>query len=371
MCACFIGFAPGVTDETGTEELRVKSRKNPRGLFERPLKSGVWWINYYVKGKQHREKVGRKSDALKLYGVRKADATVGRKLPKLRATKAVTLSDLIDDVLEFVTHHKDRRNYVSKAEIVRNGLGANSASDIKPQDIEQWLRAHCKSAATWNRYRAFFSLCYRRGMKHGNVTSNPARDVDHRKEPQGRARYLTEDEYRRLHKIIGQRFPEHLAEFVISVKTGMRLTEQYSCRWSQVHLDQRTIELTKTKNGSDRTIHLNSDAVAAIESLRVKGQKNSDPVFPRQGPRFDTRSWFTPCLKDAKITGYLWHCNRHTFCSWLAMAGASTRDIQEAAGHKTITMSARYSHLSPAHNRSVVDLITRTGAMSDEPASGE
>jgi hypothetical protein len=30
---------------------------------------------------------------------------------------------------------------------------------------------------------------------------------------------------------------------------------------------------------------------------------------------------------------------------WLAMAGASIKEIQELAGHKTITMSARYSHL--------------------------
>jgi len=43
------------------------------------------------------------------------------------------------------------------------------------------------------------------------------------------------------------------------------------------------------------------------------------------------------------------------------MAGASTKDIQEAAGHKTIIMAARYSHLSPVHNRSVVDLIAGTG----------
>jgi hypothetical protein len=39
------------------------------------------------------------------------------------------------------------------------------------------------------------------------------------------------------------------------------------------------------------------------------------------------------------------------------MAGASTKDIQDAAGDKTIAMAARYSHLSPAHKRSVVDLI--------------
>ena len=344
----------------------MKESKKPRGLFERPLGSGVWWINYYVKGEQHREKVGRKSDALKLYGVRKADATLGRKLPELRATKAVTLSDLIEDVLEYVAHHKDRRNYISKAAIVRREFGAVAASDIKPQDIERWLRKHCKSAATWNRYRAFFSLCYRRGLKHEKVYSNPAREVDHRKEPQGRARYLTEDEYRRLHKIISQRFPEHLAEFVVSVMSGMRLTEQYSCRWSQVDLDRGTIELTKTKNGSDRTVHLNSQAVAAIGSLQLRRQKNTDRVFPHEGSRFDTRSWFMPCLKEAQITGYLWHGNRHTFCSWLAMAGASTKDIQEAAGHRTITMAARYSHLSPAHNRSVVDLIAGTGHAATE-----
>jgi site-specific recombinase XerD len=50
------------------------------------------------------------------------------------------------------------------------------------------------------------------------------------------------------------------------------------------------------------------------------------------------------------------------FCSWLAMAGASIKEIQEAAGHKSITMSARYSHLSPAHKESVVERLVGTVA---------
>lgn len=62
-------------------------------------------------------------------------------------------------------------------------------------------------------------------------------------------------------------------------------------------------------------------------------------------------------MGEAGITGYVWHCNQHTFCSWLAMAGATIKEIQEAAGHKTITMSARHSHLSPAHKLSVVERI--------------
>jgi site-specific recombinase XerD len=59
----------------------------------------------------------------------------------------------------------------------------------------------------------------------------------------------------------------------------------------------------------------------------------------------------------AKIIDYLWHGNRHTFCSWLAMAGATTKGVQGAAGHKSIPTTARHSHLSPAHRGSVVEKI--------------
>src|ERR1035437_5014940 len=94
-------------------------------------------------------------------------------------------------------------------------------------------------------------------------------------------------------------------------------------------------------------------------------------VFPRQGTSFDTRSWFQPCLAQAKITGYLWHCNRHTFCSWLAMAGATIKEIQELAGHKTITVSARYAHLSPDHKLSVLDRITAEAAKTATRPAGK
>ena len=206
------------------------------------------------------------------------------------------------------------------------------------------------------------SLVYREGVRNGKVQVNPARQVPQRKEGSGRLRFLSREEYDSLYGVIKERFPGHLPEFIVSVHSGMRLTEQYSCTWSQVDFRRRIVDLTKTKNGSPRTVHLNADAMAAIETVKRPGQKLSDPVFPREGSkgRFDTRSWFQPCLKEAKISDYVWHSNRHTFCSWLAMAGASIKEIQEAAGHKTITMSARYSHLSPEHRQSVVERIATT-----------
>ena len=107
-------------------------QRNPRGLFERPPRSGVWWINFYRDGKQHREKVGRKSDALKLYQLRKADATAGRKLPELRNRKALTLGDLIDDALEFVADHKDQQNLHFEGRYRRKDLRALPPLTILP-----------------------------------------------------------------------------------------------------------------------------------------------------------------------------------------------------------------------------------------------
>jgi integrase len=337
--------------------------KQERGVFEKLKGSGDWWINYYVNGKQHREKAGSRSDAKDLYKERKATARRGEKLPVLRKGK-VTLSALIDGALEFArTHNRSVRDYECKGEILRKAMGAHIAADITPQDIDRWLSSRSKTPATANRYRAFLSLVYREGIRNGKIEVNPARLVRQRKEGGGRLRFLSRDEFDGLYGVIARRFPEHLAEFIVSVHTGMRLTEQYSCTWAQVYQDRRTIELTKTKNGSARTVHLNVDAMSAIQSKRGPRQRSTDLVFPREGSkgRFDTRSWFQPCLAEAKITGYVWHSNRHTFCSWLAMAGASIKEIQEAAGHKTITMSARYSHLSPEHQQSVVERIAGTG----------
>ena len=102
--------------------------------------------------------------------------------------------------------------------------------------------------------------------------------------------------------------------------------------------------------------------------IEYHGISSRHIYFARRTDRFDTRSWFVPCLAEAEIAGYVWHSNRHTFCSWLAMAGASIKEIQEAAGHKTITMSARYSHLSPAHKLSVVERIA--GTATKQPLGG-
>ena len=63
-------------------------------------------------------------------------------------------------------------------------------------------------------------------------------------------------------------------------------------------------------------------------------------------------------MQESNIIGYVQLANRHSFCCQLAMTGASIKDIQELAGHKTVTISARYAHLSPDHKRSVINRLS-------------
>jgi integrase len=330
-------------------------------VFERPPGSGIWWINYYVKGKQHRERVGRKSDAIALYQKRKADARRGVKLPELQPQKVTTFGELTNDAVNYAkVHLKTWVDYDWKERVLREPFGSRPAAEITPQEIDRFLTEGCKTAATANRFRAFFSLCYRLGMENGRVTSNPARLVRMRRENNARLRFLSREEYKKVSDIVVRDCPNQHPAFVVSIYTGMRWGEQFSLTWNQVDLRRRIIRLTETKNGSARNVPLNSIALDALKKQQTMvPHKAADRVFPEAGDY--CRFWFEPAIRDAKITDYTWHNNRHTFCSWLAIAGVSIKEIQTLAGHKTITMAARYAHLSPEVTASASERMVAHG----------
>jgi len=68
-------------------------------------------------------------------------------------------------------------------------------------------------------------------------------------------------------------------------------------------------------------------------------------------------SLLRPLSATVGFTDYIWHCNRHTFCSRLVAAGVSLKTVQVLAGHKTISMTARYSHLAPNTLHSAVECL--------------
>src|SRR5262245_47405214 len=78
---------------------RADKRKS-RGVFERPAGSGVWWVCYFDEhGRRHREKVGPKGLALKVYQKRKNEIQERRFFPERIRRREVLLADAIRDNL--------------------------------------------------------------------------------------------------------------------------------------------------------------------------------------------------------------------------------------------------------------------------------
>jgi integrase len=328
-----------------------------RGVYEHPKGSRIWWCQYFADGKRRRERVGTKSNAIKLYQKRKTQILVGEKLPELQRRKA-TFGELLDLAVAYAEeHNKTATQYAQKAAMLRPAFGARAAEDIKPEELSAWIRERGISGSSFNRYRAFLSLCYREGIRSKLVQANTARLIPQKREPKGRERFLSREEYEAILKVIRERCPHREPDFVISVHTGMRLSEQYGLEWRQVDLEQKKLRLFDTKNGENRTIRLNSVVVEQLTGIAPK--KRAGSVFPRPrggATRLKPR-WFEAVLEEAGVAGYTWHCNRHTFCSWLAMAGVQLRTIKDLAGHKSLAMTMRYAHLSPEHTQSEVEKL--------------
>jgi integrase len=216
------------------------------------------------------------------------------------------------------------------------------AEDITRGDIQTWLdrKAEEWSIATRNRHLALLKLTYRLAEEDGKVKTNPARLVRQSKE-NGRVRYLLDHEEVALRSVIQKSYAERLPEFEVALMTGMRQGEQFSREWRDVDLHAGTIRLQASKNGDCRFVRLNTRALTSLRMLHAQSI-GSGRIFPNIKPR-----WITEAVREAKIEDFTWHDLRHTFASRLVMARVEIRTVQELMGHKSITMTMRYAHLSP------------------------
>lgn len=101
---------------------------------------------------------------------------------------------------------------------------------------------------------------------------------------------------------------------------------------------------------------------------RLFGQRHPSALPRREGrvflgPQGGAADLLVPSWKKARAAAQLvdfrFHDLRHTAASYLAMSGATEREIAELLGHRTMAMVKRYSHLSKEH---VAGLVGRLEA---------
>lgn len=208
------------------------------------------------------------------------------------------------------------------------------------------------AASTINRYRGVIQTALswakrRRLMPTGWV--NPVSETEQLKEDNARLRYLTEAEYDRLLKVAKiSQWPKLNLLIRLAVTTGARKSTLIGLRWQDIDLEAGRAYVERTKNGEPFTLVLLPDIVADL--AKFKGKAAPDHLVfcgPRSTP-YKPNGFYAAwqrALKDAQIKGACFHTLRHTHASWLARQGASLLMIADSMGHKSLSMTRRYSHL--------------------------
>jgi integrase len=344
-----------------------------RGIFEKHTGSKVWWICYYDQfGKKRREKAGTKSVALELYRKRKQQVLEGKKLPELFRKPSVNFAQLADDALAYSKRNKrSYRTDVPRFASLKEWFGSEPAEELTPREIEYKLAKAAEkekwAPSTFNHYRSLMSLSYRLGILNRKVTTNPARSVAHRREDNNRVRFLTEDEEKKLRRIVEAKWPSHIPEFDLAINTGLRKGSQYGLTWDMVDWKSRMLNISRTKNDEAAHVPLNDAALAALKTVFERGDGRGR-IFrsSKTGEALENaRHWFDDAVVDCNLRNFHWHDLRHTFASRLRMKGAPLEDIADLLGHKSLTMTRRYAHLGPNRLHEVVSLLKATDTTTD------
>ena len=376
-----------------------------RGIFERPKGSGVWYIRFKDEsGRLHKEKVGPKGLAQKVYQKRRTQIAERRFFPETLKPWDPLFSDYIDD---YVARRRSTvRDPSGAGRYARYWKEAPETQDksmrqLTVEDFERYRERRRQGGAIGaQRARGGASpsttnkeLSFARAVFNDFVASlearglppiaNPVRNRKDRRlfadEAPTRTRWLGQsgdDEEARLRAELSD---ADWPKVLVAMHTGLDRGAQFSLRWSQVDLQTRTIQAERRKGRREGAvpvvIPINDELLAVLRAL--PSRLVSDYVFPNasntsssDGREFD-RLIFRPALRRAGIKDFRWKDLRHTFATRLRMTGSDTATIRDLLGHTTDRMTKRYAHAAPGLLHAAVQRLVRAAPAPPAAHAGD
>ncbi|HML53139.1 MAG TPA: tyrosine-type recombinase/integrase [Solidesulfovibrio magneticus] len=180
-----------------------------------------------------------------------------------------------------------------------------------------------------------------------------------------RLRFLTHDEANQLLRHLSERSPKLHDMALLSLHCGLRAGEIFSLTWGDVDIERDLLALKDTKSGRNRVAYMTT----SVRKMLIDKQlgPHGSLVFPGRGGV--KRSWVSNAFERAvNELGFnngvidsrqkvVFHTLRHTYASWLVEQGIDLYSVKELMGHSTLSMTERYSHLSPQKMRDTIKLF--------------
>jgi integrase/recombinase XerC len=204
--------------------------------------------------------------------------------------------------------------------------------------------------------RTFFGFL----VKQGILETNPAETVQTPKQEKAIPAYLAVDDMFRLLDSIGTDTIAGLRDraiFETIYSSGLRVSEVAGLNCGDIDFE-RGIMRVLGKGSKERIVPIGQKALSAIQAYRRRLLEKSAidcdheaPLFLnyRQG-RLTTRSiarildrLVTDCSLQVPLSP---HALRHSFATHMLDAGVDLRVVQELLGHKSLSTTQKYTHVS-------------------------
>jgi len=201
-----------------------------------------------------------------------------------------TMQQLVDEYLDF-KRAKGKRSIRQDEQITKKlirGFGADTPlAEMSAQRIAQYDRdrttqksrlGRTVTPSTINRELAILRHMLRLAEEWGYIAKVPR--IRLAKEPEGRLRFLSEEEIARLLTACRESRNLHLTAIVIiALNTGMRKAEIMGLAWERVDFSRGVLLLEQTKSGRRREVPMNRavyDVLTAVPGEKTEGK--SDPI---------------------------------------------------------------------------------------------
>jgi len=225
-----------------------------------------------------------------------------------------------------------------------------------------WLHQRRLAKSSIARKLASVRSWWRFLARRGVIEQNPALQVRSPRLPRRLPSFLPKDESKDLldravaPSETGRR--DH-ALLELLYATGIRVAEL--CGLDDDDLDQShgTVRVVG-KGDKERMVPVGAAALAALDRYLALRPAVDGPLFTNhRGGRLTPRSVHRIVGKQARLSGIdrrvTPHTLRHTFATHMLGEGADLRLIQELLGHRRLSSTQRYTHVSPEHLMKVYD----------------
>lgn len=250
-------------------------------------------------------------------------------------------------------------------------LGARRLDQITTEEVQRLKHAlRAKAPKTVNNVLTVLNMMLKKAVEWGVIDTMPC-SVRLLKVSASSVDFYDFDEYERLVEAARQIGCTAHVVVLLGGDAGLRGGEMRALRWTDVDLQKGQLRvecnewqghITTTKGNRVRYVPMTARLRHALKHHRhLRGQR----VLYRGDGQTMTASALIETIgraaRRANVRNNGSHILRHTFCSHLAMRGVPARAIQELAGHRDLSTTQRYMHLSSAAIDDAIRLLNRPG----------